>query len=782
MWHQRNSLNSLNSLPPDEFNSNFNSPNISTSSNDYPSSTTFIDSENEKSPFFYNHNNSSHDKNKWKPKSNFLLKLNKFFKLNSKLNYLKLLLCKILFNKKSISILILSITFLLSIKQIYYPLTYFCPPSNWSYLEINKYDFLSDSKIVKLVNFISKNENLHKNYYYDNSNNNNNNYFDRRITPALYLNTLLNNFNGYEFDDSQTFEFSWIDWINFDERLLPNIDYLLSHNGLPILNCKQFEIEIGFPKDNIFKNDYLLNCENLNNLEISNLFNLNYPHFKIMKPLDNFNLPIDSRILMGATYLYHNFQSPNRLIFIDGLNEINLIIPISNKESFKNPIFKSDLNSLNSLQSIDDLMNNLITQLLNNNSNEIFNKDSIYEISKINKNLNPISNNNLKLTKFDFFNPSNLLEIQNYLKNFNIENSLDFKLYSNIINEINNYPHLNFSKYFHEPRLNNKKIGGSHYDWRFFNIKEIDNEYKRISNLNRLIRAWLRFTNNENIQTWISHGTLLGYSFNKFMLPWDFDHDVQISSSSMWKLAKHFNQSLIIDCTIDDEFSSGYGQYLLDISSNFFNRNNSNGLNSIDARFIDIHTGIYIDITQLSFVENKEILFKQEFKKIDKVLKNEFFRLLKQNKININEVINNNDNDLVGDKNYHFYKFNEINEFKKCLFEGEFAYLPTKYTTILDREFPNRKTSWRHEGYTWRSDLSMWVYNNRCNRFDYKGTSCLKDEYVQMMKDLMFKNNESNNDDNVEIGSIHDIDQRRGVFPDWEAVAAVEVDNSQIGN
>lgn len=793
MWHQRSSSPSLSYKSTE----NYASPliSISTSSNNsFPSSTTFTDSDLEKSspilysPVYYNENFETSPK--WKFKSSNKPKILKIFKKNYNkfkikiLNkfsnnyyykYFKLILINYLINKKSFMLLIIFSTLIISFKQIYSQLAYFNPHNTWIYLDKKPYDFVSDSKVVELIKYIHKNADQHSNYYY-----NQDGIFDRRVTPALYLNNLIKNFNINNLDESLKLEFSWIDWIDFDQRLLPNIDYLLNHNGLPISNCTQFEIEIGFPKNNYFKKDSLINCTNLNDLEINNLKNMNYPYFKINAPLDNYPLSIEARIIYGATYLYHNFQSPQRLIFIDGLSETDLIIPILNIKSFKNALFPSNLNNDLNLLPIDDLMSNIIKEI-SFNSDDIFNKDIniIHDIARFNKNLN-FDKSKFELNKNDFNNPNNLSEINELLNYNNIFNSLDFNLYSNILNEINNYPNGDYPKYFHEPLLNDKKIGGSHYDWRFFNIKEINNEYKRISNLNRLIRAWLRFSNNENIKTWIAHGTLLGYSFNGFMLPWDFDHDVQVSSTSMWKMAKYFNQSLIIDCTTDDQFSSGYGQYLLDISSNFFNRSNINGNNAIDARFIDIHTGMYIDITQLNNIENKDIILKENIKSFDKVLKKEFYRLLKQKKININQIIK--DNDLIGCKNNHFYRFDELNLFERHIFEGEYAYIPSNYASILDREFPNRKTSWKHEGYTWRSNLSMWVLNKRCDgkSFDRIGNSCIEDEYVQLIRDLLF-NTYSEEGISDELDEI-DEDTRRGVYPDWEAVAGVDLFRAQIGN
>lgn len=763
MWHLRNSP-SLYYKSPGEYSSTTaatNSPIIT----EYPSSvspTSLFDYDPEKYPFLHSFSpldNDDDDNNKkWKPRSPQHNSFSEQLFNSYKIRWMSSLIFSYI-NKKVISLIIISIALITSVKQVHTHLAYFQPTQNWYYLEKNQVDLLSDNKIVDLVRLIYENPHLHKNYY--------TNIYDKRITPALYLFELTDSIKDHQLDPSFKFQFSWMDWINFDERLLPSTDYLLNHNGMPISNCSEFETSIGFPSDNLFKIDTLEGyCTDLSNWEISKLVNLNYPQFKINSPIDEYDFPVEARIVYGASYVYHNLPSPERLIFTDGLSGANLIIPISNRQSLKKMVFpsRSDLD-LSFLQPIDDLMSNLVNQV-SGSGNGIEEKSVIKDVTRITRNKE--MKESYQLSKADFENPSTLLALQEVLVNLHIKDSLDSKLYKNIINEYSQYSDGDYPKYFHEPRVDDNKIGGSHYDWRFFNIREIDNEYKRISNLNRIIRAWLRFTNNAEIDTWIAHGSLLGYSFNGFMLPWDYDHDVQVTSKSMWKMAKYYNQSLIIDCTTDDQFSSGYGQYLLDISSNFFNRTNDNGNNAIDARFIDIHTGMYIDITQLSDVENKEHVLKHDLKKMHKVLKAEFYRLLKGKKISIDQIIE--DDDLIGCKNHHFYGLEELSELEKEVFEGEYSYIPSNYAKILDREFPKRKTSWKHEGYTWRSGLGMWVSNKRCGRrsFDRDGDSCSSDRYVTMMEELLISGSSG--------------EERRSVFPDWEAVAAVEAGAAELGN
>jgi hypothetical protein len=64
-------------------------------------------------------------------------------------------------------------------------------------------------------------------------------------------------------------------------------------------------------------------------------------------------------------------------------------------------------------------------------------------------------------------------------------------------------------KYFHEPGRDD--ILG-HYDSRFF--KEPVGDSERAETLTHMIRAYLNFFNENKLDTWIAHGTLLGWWWN----------------------------------------------------------------------------------------------------------------------------------------------------------------------------------------------------------------------------------------------------------------------------
>ena len=138
---------------------------------------------------------------------------------------------------------------------------------------------------------------------------------------------------------------------------------------------------------------------------------------------------------------------------------------------------------------------------------------------------------------------------------------------------------------------------GRHFDSRFFNGKKFYKEkFVTQIHLNHLIKVFLKFTKANGLLTWISHGNMYGYLYNGKSFYWDNDLDVQMPISHLNLLAQYFNQTIVVE-----DPREGSGRYLVDVGQNLLVRHNGNGQNNIDARFIDVDSGLYIDITGLSY-------------------------------------------------------------------------------------------------------------------------------------------------------------------------------------
>ncbi|AQZ16948.1 MNN4 (YKL201C) and YJR061W [Zygosaccharomyces parabailii] len=142
---------------------------------------------------------------------------------------------------------------------------------------------------------------------------------------------------------------------------------------------------------------------------------------------------------------------------------------------------------------------------------------------------------------------------------------------------------------------------GYHRDKRFFNGGLVEEYQEYQARLNSLIRTWLRFTRANGLLTWVAHGSLYGYLYNAKNFPWDNDYDVQMPIRHLHLLSEYFNQSLVLE-----DPREGNGKFLVDVGTSITVRTNGNDQNNIDARFVDIDSGLYVDITGLSVSSNPQ--------------------------------------------------------------------------------------------------------------------------------------------------------------------------------
>ena len=84
------------------------------------------------------------------------------------------------------------------------------------------------------------------------------------------------------------------------------------------------------------------------------------------------------------------------------------------------------------------------------------------------------------------------------------------------------------------------------------------------------------------------------------MLPWDDDGDTQVSISTLKYMAEHLNRTTHRYKFADPPLEL---EYLLDVNPNWDERRRGNGQNNIDARWIDVRNGMFIDITSLAELE-----------------------------------------------------------------------------------------------------------------------------------------------------------------------------------
>ncbi|KAI0598713.1 LicD family-domain-containing protein [Biscogniauxia sp. FL1348] len=180
------------------------------------------------------------------------------------------------------------------------------------------------------------------------------------------------------------------------------------------------------------------------------------------------------------------------------------------------------------------------------------------------------------------------------------------------------------TKYFHEPGGGNEM---GHYDARYFRGKVPYEEHRPA--LQHLIRSYLTTFRELGIETWLAHGSLLGWWWNGRIMPWDYDLDVQVTVDTLRYLAQHLNRTtheytFLMPATPSasasppsesppppsSSSSSSSPQeeeehlvtktYLLDVNPHHGDVGRGNGANVIDARWIDTSNGMFVDITGLA--------------------------------------------------------------------------------------------------------------------------------------------------------------------------------------
>ncbi|KAH3915128.1 hypothetical protein HBI56_015180 [Parastagonospora nodorum] len=233
------------------------------------------------------------------------------------------------------------------------------------------------------------------------------------------------------------------------------------------------------------------------------------------------------------------------------------------------------------------------------------------------------------------------------------------------------------TKYFHEP-------GGSamlsHYDRRYFHGIASDEE--RTDTQSHMIRAYLTFFREKKLDTWIAHGTLLGWWWNGRRLPWDFDLDTQVTGRTLLRLGREFNHTRYKYTSPD---SSVRREYLLDVNPWIHQRIRGDGMNVIDARWIDVRNGLYIDITGLS------------------------------------ETQPDTHPGIWTCKNNHRYHMDELYPMRETVFEGMFAKVPYAYDKILTDEYrEGALVNTEHNGHFWDPRQREWIKSPDRARQDQK--------------------------------------------------------------
>lgn len=76
---------------------------------------------------------------------------------------------------------------------------------------------------------------------------------------------------------------------------------------------------------------------------------------------------------------------------------------------------------------------------------------------------------------------------------------------------------------------------------RFFRREVVYDEHRVV--LRGLVHSYLDAMAARGVETWLAHGTLLGWWWSGAVMPWDYDLDVQVSNHTMQWLADGLNHT-----------------------------------------------------------------------------------------------------------------------------------------------------------------------------------------------------------------------------------------------
>ncbi|KAF6065196.1 LicD family protein [Candida albicans] len=534
--------------------------------------------------------------------------------------------------------------------------------------------------------------------------------FDPRLTLSVYYNYIeTNKDNGNDLK----LPFHWSDWVDFSKL----------HNLFDISNNDKLN------KDSEIKSvdqycQFIGNANNGNENKATNM--LGYKIFAPAQAQTGAN-----HELIGKSYLYTQAPSPKRLIFltntngnyqfdVDNYNVNNISNSILYNEKLTSNL-ASKVNKENEQSSTLNVLSSYISLIKNSPPSLLPTKQ------QNNPKDNEIDSHIIEIPEEYFINDPQSIINQLESSNSQLSNSeKDFLSSIKYSVDCKDPP-----KYFYEAK------------------------YQSII-LHRLLKNYLKFTQSNNLITWIAHGSLLSWYWNGINFPWDTDIDVQMPIHELYQLARFYNQSLVVenagtkrlgnsDKTEEFEFD-GMGRYFIDVGSSVTHRTKGNGNNNIDARFIDIDTGLYIDITGLALTNEESPDRYNDFLTIDQNTDagKQKFDQLKQNQKdgdkNNNYSLKNQQLKLYNCRNNHFSSYNELSPLIQTVVENQPGYIPKNFILI---KF-NKLSKSDHINLLKYNPIMMKEYLETMNFTNYHNL-----ELSQLLKISNYNHNHNNAQTNV---------------------------------
>ena len=180
------------------------------------------------------------------------------------------------------------------------------------------------------------------------------------------------------------------------------------------------------------------------------------------------------------------------------------------------------------------------------------------------------------------------------------------------------------------------------------------------------------------IRSWLAHGTLLSWYWNHAVFPWETDIDVHIALPDLRLLASYYNMT-VYQFRFPDAAEDRANEYLLDINPNFPERLvGRHDKNRIDARWVDMSNGAYIDITALH-------LFDRHARKNGRPV-------------------------MWQSKDGHVYHDADVYPLRRSVFQGVEAWVPADPAKISSKEYSeDALTRDVFRGYRFSAQERQWI-------------------------------------------------------------------------
>lgn len=564
-------------------------------------------------------------------------------------------------------------------------------------------------------------------------------YYDPRFTLMIYLNGLKHKYSQISMNEKPDLNklprielpFNWLDWLDLT---LLNGELTKPMNDR--INCNYIRQGTNNDPDPAyfcFDNDHYTD-EQIQDMGFKNRDQVPgfvihshsshddrpYNDFRVMEAKNyafTQHLPKPVKVILlnqqGGTYEFDVAKNNQRMITSDLIHyylETNLI--------GKDGINDETMIKVNHLKEFDDLKQKIVPRHLG----EAEDASGMY---KILKNPDPKASRELPLTEEMFNYPREKIDKQIEELQAQSSRTANEEMYLESIKYCSQFPNEGDEEtYFKMATIridddrNRDKEWGWHYDWRFFNgalnydkigWNEKELNYRANIILDRLLRNWNLFAEEKGIVSWIMHGPLLSWYWDGLMFPFDLDIDIQMPMSELVRLARDYNQTLIVE-----DPSEGYGKFFIDVGSFIHNRDISSKSNHIDARFVDVESGIYIDITALA---------KSKANPPEEYENNELVSIVKPSDDDQVEIYN--------DRRKHFYKLEQLSPLKYSMLAGVPVFIPSVITDRLIFEYTQGLTNLEFHDWYFIHQLNLWLK---------------KDQIGVIFKDEQVKNNEGEYD------------------------------------